>query len=610
MNRRAAGVLLFLCLLTACVERKENVAALLRATQVMDDRPDSALYILDSLMADTSRLTTHFLIQCRLHRLNACNNLDTIFTSVNVQQSLVRHFDDEGTPNEQMLAYYLLARAHSDRGEAPAALSSFMQAAERADTLAEDCNFSLLSRVYGQMSSVFYKQNLIQDYLNCLNKSINYAWMGKDTIMAINEYAHKMEAYDRLGNADSVIAICDSVFQRYSSFGYRKTAAQYYGQSIPALLIKGDTGQVRLHMSVYEKESGYFDANNHIEKGREGYYNFKGHYFLSICQYDSSEYYFRKELYEGNDFNNQNGASHGLALLFEKTHKPDSAAKYALYSYDMNDSVYAHMATDKVEQMKALYNYTHHQEAAQKEKERAEHEADKAQRRLYIIVLIVLLACYVTYIIWKKRKRIREEYQKQLIALERMQFEVVKLRTHEANYLALIQEKEEALSQRESEKFELDELRRHAVELNQLIQKKEEIVEQQQNEIAKYQHKEKLEKGNVESLFSKSAIHQLLEEKSNKGQLLTEDEWHEIHKLVIEILPGFYQFISSKQYALNISEYRTCILTRLHVKPSCISSLLDVSPSYISKIRPRIMKKLFCIDGSGKELDAALQEFC
>lgn len=592
------------------MERKENVAALLRATRMMDARPDSALVVLDSLLSDTSRLTTHFLMQCRLHRLNACNKLDTVFTSVGLQQSLVRYFDDEGTPNEQMLAYYLLARAHSDRGEAPAALSSFMQAAEKADTLAEDCNFSLLSRVYGQMSSIFYNQNLTHDYLNCLNKSIGYAWMGKDIIMAINEYAHKMEAYDRLGNADSVIAICDSVYQRYSSLGYRKTAAQYYGQSIPALLIKGDTGQVRLHMSVYEKESGYFDANNHIEKGREAYYNFKGHYYLAIHQFDSAEYYFRKELYEGQDFNNQNGASHGLALLFEKIHKPDSAAKYALYSYDMNDSVYAHMATVEVEQMKALYNYTHHQEAAQKEKERAEHEADKAQRRLYIIVLIVLLACYVAYRVWKHRKAEEENYLRQVALLERTQSEVIRLRTHEADLNALIQEKELALNQQEESKVELEELRKRTSELNQLIKDKESVAERQRKELIRYQQKDTLTHENVESILNDSDVMKLLNEKSNKGQQLTEEEWSQIHQLVIQVLPGFYQFISTNKHALNISEYRTCILTRLHVKPSCISSLLDVSPSYISKIRPRLNETLFGIEGTGKDFDSRILDIC
>ena len=118
-------------------------------------------------------------------------------------------------------------------------------------------------------------------------------------------------------------------------------------------------------MDIYESESGFFDKNNNIEKGREIYYYPKGHYYMAIGKHDSAEFYFRKELREGRDFNNQNAGSRGLALLFQQTHRPDSAAKYALYSYAMNDSVYAHMATQEVERMKAMYDFTYHKNLAE-----------------------------------------------------------------------------------------------------------------------------------------------------------------------------------------------------------------------------------------------------
>jgi hypothetical protein len=76
--------------------------------------------------------------------------------------------------------------------------------------------------------------------------------------------------------------------------------------------------------------------------------------FLKVCQYDSAEYYFRKELAMGKDFNNQNAGALGLALLYQQTDRPDSAVKYALYSYAMNDSAYNHKSTTDVARMKSL----------------------------------------------------------------------------------------------------------------------------------------------------------------------------------------------------------------------------------------------------------------
>jgi flagellar biosynthesis GTPase FlhF len=223
-------------------------------------------------------------------------------------------------------------------------------------------------------------------------------------------------------------------------------------------------------------------------------------------------------------------------------------------------------------------------------------------------VLIIVLACYVTYKIWKRRKVEKENYHRQVVLLERTQSEVIKLRTHEADLKALIQEKEQAFNQQETGWAELEELRQHTSELSKMIQEKEAVAEQQRQELTRYQHKETITQESVEGLLNESDVMGLLNEKSNKGQQLTEEEWRQIHQLVIKVLPGFYQFISTNKHALNQNEYRTCILTRLHIKPSCISSLLDVSPSYISKIRPRLVETLFGVEGTGKDFDARILE--
>jgi hypothetical protein len=76
-------------------------------------------------------------------------------------------------------------------------------------------------------------------------------------------------------------------------------------------------------------------------------------------------------------------ASKGLARLFQATHRTDSATKYALYSYAMNDSVYTHMATAEVVKMKALYDYTHSERLAYQK----EQEADQLRNVLIIVVL-------------------------------------------------------------------------------------------------------------------------------------------------------------------------------------------------------------------------------
>ena len=43
-------------------------------------------------------------------------------------------------------------------------------------------------------------------------------------------------------------------------------------------------------MKRYEEESGLFNRNGDIEKGRETYYFFKGNLFLKEQKLDSAEY--------------------------------------------------------------------------------------------------------------------------------------------------------------------------------------------------------------------------------------------------------------------------------------------------------------------------------
>jgi hypothetical protein len=71
--KRIAFFALTLSLLVSCGTRKEYKDALLRAETVMDEHPDSALQILDSLGQYETEFSRHFRMQYQLHRQNAVN---------------------------------------------------------------------------------------------------------------------------------------------------------------------------------------------------------------------------------------------------------------------------------------------------------------------------------------------------------------------------------------------------------------------------------------------------------------------------------------------------------------------------------------------------------
>ena len=571
-------VFVTVCLLAGC-EDKRVTATLSDISSLIDNgRPDSALIMLDSLQGKERPLSRHAQMLCRLYRQNAYNKLDTLFHSTDEAQAIADYFEDNGTPNEQMLAYYLLGRAYYDLHEAPMALHYFQKACECADTTDTDCNYRQLSRVYGQMSDIFYQQNLMNESLGHENKSIEYAWLGEDTLSAIMANVNKISTYCELSQIDLAIKLCEKTSFMAQKVGYPQIASSTLGLIIRYLIEQGNLKKAELYMKKYESGSGYFDSNNNIEKGREVYYYSKGLYFLSINNYDSAECYFRKELRNGRDFNNQNAGSRGLALLFQKTHKPDSAAKYALYSYAMNDSVYVHMATQEVEKAKAMFDYSRNQEIAQQEQHRA---AQEHERLLWIVFLLILVAMISASLIRRerrKRKEVRDKYDSMVSTLAQTQSDVLMLRSHET-------------------------------ELSRMIKEKEEKIDLLNESIFSYQDKVGAQKESAESLLLESPDYKDLSIKGARGEVLSESDWQHIYVMIINTLPNFYKFISSKKFELNDKEFKTCILIRLHLPPGDIAKMLDVSPAYITKIRNSMMKKLFGVEGKSKELDAMLMDF-
>ena len=602
--RRYSFFLLILCLLAACGDDARIATVLNRADSLMGSRPDSALTLLDSALR-TGDASDRQTARLRLRRLNAINKLDTVFTEAHVAQAseLVAHFDRHGTPNERMLAHYLLGRTYADAGQAPQAIQSYLEAAECADTTSVDCDYRQLCFVYSQMGDLFYRQNLYHESLRSLNKAVKYGYEGKDTLHALLACAFKVHVYSMLSNKDSVLIISENTSNQFRQVGYGHEAASILLSQIRILVERGLLNKAHQQMIIYERESGFFDDNCEIESGREVYYYVKGTYYLAIGKNDSAEYYFRKEIATGRDFNNQNAGSRGLALLFQQTHRPDSAAKYALYSYAMNDSVYDKESTASVAQMSALYNYNTFRCQAQQESERA----NRRGRQLLIVgasCIVALLTIVILIVLYRnlrgeQRKR-EKEHKKLKTAYETAINELEILKNFRIK----------SVSQR-ADKDELNEVSRQVQQLTQLIQVKESEVSVLNAKIQDYEKQRlsiKRAIASEEELFYTNSVYKRIRNKANCGQKFADDDWVESERFIAEQIPEFYTFLNNKKQILKLNEYHTCILLRLHVSPLSISYVIGVNPSYVTHLRNHLYEKMFGEEGNSKDFDRLLRQ--
>jgi len=563
MLRRLFHIALVLLLLCACGSR-EAQRLLDQAETVINENSSEAITILESISDDGLSRSQ------RMRRLllltNAQVKCDTVFCSDSIQRLLVDYYESLGTDNERMLAHYLLGLSYYDTGEVPAALESFQKASCCADTISKNFDYSLLGRVYGQMSNVFYDQGMYREAIDHDKLSVGYAWKGKDTLLALRNSEQIAFAYKRLGYSDSAMAVIEDVAKKYNQHGHLSDAVISLSANISPLILNGDYPKAKKYMELYESYSGLFDSHGNIEAGREIYYKIKGLFFLRTNQLDSAEYYFRKELREGRDYNNQNAAANGLLELYQRLHQPDSVAKYSLYAYTMSDSLYSQRMTKDIERMHALYNYTRYQVVARQASERAAL-ANKKLLVCFIVLLVVFLLSSWLYIARKK-------------VIEILQVKVAELN---------------------SIKMENRELKHNATANQQQITENEKRIKQLEKRLGRYGKLVYFGIDKAENDLKKSPSYLQIQEIAYRGQKLSSGYWDSICNLTSEYLPAFYDFVLS-QFQIDSTEYRICLLLRLHFKSAEIAHMLGVTAPYISKTSTEILANLYGKRGSSKDL--------
>ncbi len=511
-----------------------------------------------------------------LDSINAVNRSGLPFTVADVKP-YVEFFDDHGTPNDRLLAHYLLGLAYYDHGEAPMALQCYQEALDYADTTATDCDYAQLSRVYAQMGEIFYDQGLYRQELLFQQNAKKYAWLGKDTLAALINYEKEYLAYSRLGNTDSVIFILEDVAKKYEQYGYPTDAAIAFGAILRTLVDRGEYKKAKDYMDRYESESGRFNHRGDIESGREIFYKTKGLYYFYNNIADSAEYYFRKELRDGKDFNNQNAAAMGLALLYHRLHQPDSASKYAIYAYAMNDSMYAQQATETVERMQSMYDYSRNQELAKKKTKEAQQNRDK-----WLLTLTLFFGFVVTVSVWayrivRKRREGLELYMQSLEELKELRME------------------KDALSQ-------------HQEEYSQILLEKDKKIKDMEQRVEKYGKLFYFKMANAERCLLESPTYRKYEKMAIHGQRLMEEDWTKLRALILEFLPGFDDFLATHLHEMKTHECRIIMLLRLHFKAVDITGMIGMSKSQVSQSCTEIMRKIFHRKGSSKELSAKLNK--
>lgn len=541
-------------------------------SQIANNNPDSALTLLKQLEPEKDHWSKADRMHFELVRLKAENKAFIPFTTDTIIKEVVDYYDNHGTSNERMEAYYLLGRVYADMGEAPQALQAYYDAIESADTTSSDCDYQVLIPVYGQMSQLFHQQNLPHDEIWALKHYIEYirrADSRKEYVIAKEQL---IRPYYLLGKKDTVLQIINDSYSTLKAMGKNQEAASALVSSIYIYVELGQLDMARKNMEIFEKESGLFDADGNIVKGRESYYITKGFYNLAIHQVNTAEAYFRKAMKHGD----ASDAYKGLLAVYQEKKNIDSVLHYSILNERALDSLHNNMEIDAIHRMSSLYNYNRNQKVAEDERLKAQ-KAMGILNRIVLVTIILLFA--VIGICWLYRKN-KKEKQKKIAELENalrntkdqrtlVQEELRKLKAKD--YVGIIAEKE-----------------KQEAELTKLIEQLQAENNQYKNNLDNNQRDDlnRFLDCDTAQLFVRKAAGQ------TERVIPNDAEWRLLMSRFAEYEPHTFQFFNGTK-PLSQLELRICLLLILGIPEKTIAIMTDSAPTTVSNAKSRANEKLF-----------------
>lgn len=556
------SITIFYIMVESCTNETAHLKKLQQMDSLMEENPQAAY---DSLLhyakfADVNKQEQTNMYS-RLLLAKAQNKLYLQMPSDSIFQEVVNYYDKKGSDNQKMMAYYLMGCICRDQNDAPKAMQYYQRSVEFADTLSRKCDYNTLFRVYGQIAYIYAEQYLHNEAINAYKECSKYAFKAHNYLNYVFGYQSIAYEYFSLGDtikAEKTIKKSQQLFRKYNM---KQESYRGYPILIYTNLRRGKIEKAHKLMDIYETQSGLFDEQRNIKKGREHYYKAKGNYYFAINKLDSAEYYFHKL----NKYGYKNEATCGLLKIYSKLNNKDSVLKYSILNEDYLDAKLNALEANAVLQANSLYNYT----KLQVQVERKNYQINRLRYLMGALCLVIIMASGIIYILFrKKRSRKMHEFSSMT-----------------SKYQQVIRELNQAQE-------DLETLKQNADKLVKQKQDKINALQLEVNDInLKYA---KINLPDKKLAFYNSEIFKLFKEKALpklKNACPTISEWETFAALFYNSFPA----ISEKMSNVNLStqEERVCMLLWARFDNSDMAVLLHTTTKVISNAKSKANLKLF-----------------
>jgi len=503
---------------------------------------------------------------------------DSIFENV------VNFYDEFGTYNDRIKCHYLLGCIYRDNGQAPMALKCYKEAIDLIEYDNADIDYRVVMSIFGQMGEIFYKQYFLNEAIDSYKKYSLFALKSGDLYNYIRGVEFQIQPYLLLSDTNMVYLLTDSAYNLYLKNNMPDKAVRTFPTILYLYIEKQDFIKSKEIIDKFEKESGLFDKDGNIDSLYGRFFYAKGLYYLGIDKDDSAEYFFRKLLRYGFEYDSYSG----LLDYFRKRNQVDSIIKYSKLRDDAFDDVFKKMKIDATCQAKSMYDFM-----------KIQHQKDLLQKKnhkykltilivlvIFINIVILILFCYWEHL--KRRKRdvviIRSKYkltEKQL-----------KKEIQYYNELLCAYNDLKRLSSFNNNRL---------LSLEIILQNKQTAIDELEKELLEYKQKYQRKDlyDSISSLMD-SDIVQSIKAKFNPfphGGSLKLKEINELINITKKILPDLHIHVLQKSKLTKI-EKLTSILIILDFNTSEISYLINTSISRVSNIKLSVNRKLFNVNSA------------
>lgn len=571
--------ILLTCLLLcfyAC-DRKPYPQSLIIADSLASIQPDSAITLLKTLEDNIKTESESTQMYYRLLCIKANDKAYIQHTSDSLILPILHYYIKKEDEKHLPEAYYYAGRVYRDLGDAPQALDYFQKAID----VSPKGRYSLKSKIYSQMGTLFLYQKIYDEALKMFKKAL--------------------ECNNIKENATSIVFNLRDIANTYRCINQNDSSQYYFQKAYDLASIQGNHNLMAMVQSqiasLYIELEKYDLALQALQPSldsldipsRSGIFSIASELYHKTGQIDSATYYYNELLKYGTIYAKQ-AAYEGLAKIAIDYKNPQKALLHLSQYMQCTDSIHKIIDTETIRRLNSLYNYQ------LREKENNQLKAENEQKQKIITnifsISVLIFALFFACLQYNKRRRL--QLKTQIENLRQLKEEQYRKSTH--------------FIERNKQKIkELKQIIQEADLTNNILKARlEEQIEltlcaNKQAEIGLARRKQ------VGVVLLESEIYSHIQKQLHSPQvsknLLSNNDWKRLEDTINNIYENFSVNLQ-KLCNLNEHEYHICLLIKINISPTDIARLTAHSKEAITSTRRRLYEKVFSQKGSPKDWDS------